>query len=63
LYPLEKSKSLGVCFETGLSFRDIPEKLSRLPVSYESTNFIYMDEHFFILLYKLMVRPHVEYTK
>jgi len=26
-------------------------------------NFIYMDEHTFILLYKAMVRPHIEFAK
>jgi len=68
LFHLEKVKSmvdLGVRFDSSLTFRDhIAEKNNKAysVLGVIKRNFIYMDEHTFILLYKSMVRPHVEFT-
>jgi len=56
---------LSVRFDSKLTFRDhisekIIIKLSVLGII--NQNFIYMDEHTFILLYKSMVCPHVEFA-
>ena len=52
---------LGVRFDSKLTFKDhISEKINKVLVIIKR-NFIYMDEHTFILLYKSMVRPHVEF--
>ena len=67
LFPLEKVKSmvdLGVRFDSKLTFRDhISEKINKAysVLRIIKQNFIYMDEHTFILLYKSMVCPHVEF--
>ena len=56
---------LGVIFDSKLSFRDnISQKINK---AYSILiiiirNFIYMDETNFILLYKPVVRPHLEYA-
>ena len=68
LFPLEKVKSmvdLGVRFETisplGIIFqKKINKAYSVLNIT--KRNFMYMDERTFILLYKSMVRPHVEFA-
>ena len=68
IFPLEKVKSmadLGVRFDTNLMFRDhISEKINKAYsiLGIIKRNFIYMDEHTFISLYKSMVRPHVEFA-
>jgi len=68
IFPLEKVKSmvdLGVRFDTKLMFRDhISEKINKAYsiLGIIKRNFIYMDEHTFISLYKSMVRPHVEFA-
>ena len=69
LYPLEKVNSmvdLGVRFDNNRTFMDhiSEKKLIKLTVYYSiiKRNFIYMDEHNFIPLYKAMVRPHVEFA-
>jgi len=68
LFPLEKVKSmvdLGVCFDSNLTFRDhISGKINEAysVVGIIKRNFIYMDEHTFILLYKSMVRLRVEFA-
>ena len=68
LFPLEKVKSmvdLGVRFDNNLTFRDhMSEKINKAysVLGIIKRNFIYMDERTFILLYKSMVRPHVEFA-
>jgi len=68
LFPLEKVKSmvdLGVRFDSNLTFSDhISEKINKVYsiLGIIKRNFIYMDEHTFILLYKSLVRPHVEFA-
>ena len=68
LFPLEKVKSmvdLGVRFDNNLTFRDhIFKKINKAysVLGIIKRNFIYMDERTFILLYKSMVRPHVEFA-
>ena len=52
-------------FVTELMFRDhISEKINKAYsiLGIIKRNFIYMDEHTFISLYKSMVRPHVEFA-
>jgi len=47
-----------------LTFRDhISEKINKAysVLGIIKNNFVYMDEHTFILLYKALVRPHVEF--
>ena len=67
-HPLEKLNSivdLGVHFDSNLTFKDhISEKINKAysVLGIIKRNFIYMDEHTFILLYKAMVRPHVEFA-
>jgi len=68
LFPLEKVKSmvdLGVRFDNSLTCRDhISEKINNAysVLCIIKRNFIYVDEHTFILLYKSMVRLHVEFA-
>jgi len=67
-YKLEKPDSindLGVLFDSSLSFRNhISHKINKAYsiLGIIKRNFIYMDETSFILLYKSMVRPHLEYA-
>jgi len=62
LFPLEKVKSmvdLGVRFDSNLTFSNhISGKINKAysVLGIIKRNFIYMDEHTFILLYKSMVR-------
>ena len=56
---------LGVLFDSNLSFRDhISQKINKAYsiLGIIKRNFIYMDDTSFILLYKSMVRPHLEYA-
>jgi len=68
LHPLEKVKSivdLGVHFDSNLTFGDhISDKINKAysVLGIIKRNFIYMDEHTLILLYKAMVHPHVEFA-
>jgi len=68
LHPLEKVNSmidLGVRFDNNLTFREhMSEKINKAysVLGIIKRNFIYMDEHTFILLYKAMVRPHIEFA-
>ena len=56
---------LRVRFDNNLTFREhMSEKINK---AYSvrgiiKNNFIYRDEHTFILLYKAMVRPHIEFA-
>ena len=66
LFPLDKVESMvdrGVRFDNNLTFRDhISEKINKAysVLGIIKRNFTYMDERTFTLLYKSMVRPHVE---
>jgi len=65
LYPLEKVNSivdLGVCFNNNLTFGDHVSKKINNTCRNIKRNFICMYEHTFILLYKAMVRPHIEFA-
>jgi len=70
LFSLENVESmvdLGVRFDSNLTFSDhISGKINKAynVLGIIKRNFIYMDEHTFILglLYKSMVRPHVEFA-
>ena len=56
---------LGVLFDSNLSFRDhISQKINKAYslLGIIKRNFIYMDDTSFILLYKSIVRPHLEYA-
>ena len=67
-YMLEKLNSindLGAIFDSNLTFTDhmaqnINKAYSILGII--KRNFMHMDESSFILLYKSMVRPHLEYA-
>ena len=67
-YELEKVDSisdLGVIFDSTLSFRDhIQQKINKAYsiIGIIKRNFIHMDAKTFTLLYKTLVRPHVEYA-
>ena len=68
VYILEKLNSindLGVIFDSNLTFKDhMAQKISKAYsiLGIIKRNFIHMDESTFILLYKSMVRPHLEYA-
>ena len=62
---LDSFKDLGVVFDKGLTFGDhMHEKISKAysVLGIIKRNFIHMNSHSFILLYKSMVRPHLEYA-
>ena len=54
---------LGVRFDNNLTFT-ISHKNNKAynMIGIIKRNFIYMDKHTFILIYKSMVRPHVEFA-
>jgi len=56
---------LGVIFDSRLTFKDhMAQKINKAYsiLGIIKRNFIYMDESSVILLYKSMVRPHVDYA-
>jgi len=55
---------LGVIFDNNLTFKDhMAQKINKAySIVGIIKNFIYMDEFSFILLYKSMVGPHLEYA-
>jgi len=67
-YILEKLNSindLGVIFDSNLTFKD--HMAQKINMAYSifgiiKRNFIHTDKSSFILLYKSMVRPHLEYA-
>jgi len=67
-YILEKLNSindLGVIFDSKLTFEDhMAQKINKAYsiLGIIKRNFIYMDESSFILSYKSMVRPHLQYA-
>ena len=65
LKKLDSVCDLGVRFDIKLSFSErINEKINKAYsiLGIIKRNFIYMDKDTFILLYKAMVRPHLEYA-
>ena len=64
LEKLDFINDLGVTLNNNLSFKDhISQKINKAySILGIKRNFIYMDESGFILLYKSMVRPHLEYA-
>lgn len=65
LKKLDSVSDLGVRFDCKLSFSEhINEKFNKAYsiLGIIKRNFIYMDKDTFILLYKAMVRPHLEYA-
>ena len=62
---VDSIKDLGILFDTRLSFKDhIQEKINKAynMIGVLKRNFIHVDCNTFILLYKALVRPHVEYA-
>jgi len=57
---------LGVIFDFKLCFSEhVNEKISKaysVLINVIKRNFIYMDKNTFTLLYKVLVRPHLEYA-
>jgi len=55
---------LGVRFDNSLLREHMSEKINMayIVLGMIKRNFIYMDEHTFILLYKAMVRPHIAFA-
>ena len=62
---MQSINDLGVIFDSALSFCEhMSQKINKAysMISIIKRNFIHMDEKTFILLYKALVRPHVEYA-
>jgi len=62
---LDSVNDLGLMFDSNLSFTDhISHKINKAYsiLGIIKRNFIYMDHTSFLLLYKSMVRPHLEYA-
>ena len=58
-------KDLGVTFDTNLSFQEhMQEKINKAysVIGLIKRNFIHVDYNTFCLLYKSLVRPHLEYA-
>ena len=61
----DSAKDLGVKFDSKLAFLDhMNEKVNKAYsiLGIIKRNFIYLDKESFVLLYKTMVRPHLEYA-
>ena len=62
---VDSIKDLGILFDTRLNFKDhIQEKINKAynMIGLLKRNFIHVDCYTFILLYKALVRPHLEYA-
>jgi len=63
---VDSIKDLGILFDTRLNFKDhIQEKINIFlynMIGLLKRNFIHVDSYTFILLYKTLVRPHLEYA-
>ena len=62
---VEYHKDLGVLFDAQLTFKDhIQDKINKAYsiIGIINRNFIHMNSNTFVLLYKALVRPHVEYA-
>ena len=62
---VDQIKDLGILYDSHLTFQDhIQEKINKAysMIGLIKRNFIHMDSRTFIMLYKALVRPHVEYA-
>ena len=62
---VDSIKDLGILFDTRLNFKDhIQEKINKVynMIGLLKRNFVHVDGYTFILLYKTLVRPHLEYA-
>ena len=62
---VDSIKDLGILFDTRLNFKDhIQEKINKAynMIGLLKRNFIHVDCYTFILLYKALVHPHLEYA-
>jgi len=62
---VDQIKDLGILYDLHLTFKDhIQEKINKAysMIGLIKRNFIHMDSRTFVMLYKALVRPHVEYT-
>ena len=62
---VDSIKDLGILFDTRLNFKDhIQEKINKAynVIGLLKRNVIHVDGYTFILLYKTLVRPHLEYA-
>ena len=61
---VDSIKDLGILFDTRLNFKDhIQEKINKAyNMCLLKRNFIHVDCYTLILLYKALVRPHLEYA-
>ena len=65
LSKVDSAKDLGVKFDSKLAFLDhMNEKVNKAYsiLGIIKRNFIYLDKESFVLVYKAMVRPHLEYA-
>ena len=65
LVRLDHMKDLGVIFDTELNFVQHCKEMINTAYSYLGIikrNFIYLDEDAFVMLYKSLVRSHLEYA-
>ena len=61
---VDQIKDLGILYDSHLTFKDhIQEKITKAysMIGLIKRNFIHMDSRTFIMLYKALVRPRVEY--
>ena len=62
---VDQIKDLGILYNSHLTFKDhIQEEINKAysMIGLIKRNFIYMDSKTFVMLYKALVRPHVEYA-
>jgi len=62
---VDQIKDLGILYGAHLTFKDhIQEKINKAYslIGLIKRNFIHMDSRTFVMLYKALVRPHVEYA-
>jgi len=62
---VDSIKELGILFDTRLNFKDhIQEKINKAHnmIGLLKSNFIHVHCYTFILLYKALVRPHLQYA-
>ena len=60
---VDQIKDLGILYDSHLTFKDhIQEKINKAIIGLIKRNFIHMDSRTFIMFYKALVRPRVEYA-
>ena len=63
---VDQIKDLGIRYDSHLTFKDhIQEKINKAysMIGLIKRNFIHMDSRTFVMLYKALVRSHVQYAK